>query len=129
RLPQLSITESTLRTEAFDGGPALSIKGGGFSLRKRLDGGYTVGYGATMVAEVVADSFRFLPDFLGLMREEWRLIRLRAGARTAASLLTPGRFGRAETGDVLDPAPIKGELAKAWRNLVRTFPQFEGVRI
>ena len=129
RLPQLSITESTLRTEAFDGGPALSMKGGGFSIRKRLDGGYTVGFGTTMTAEIVADSFRFLPDFFGLMREEWRSIRLQAGTRTAASFLSPRQFNRPQTDVVLDPAPVRRDLSKAWRNLVETFPHFRGAKI
>ncbi len=129
RLPQLPVTESTLRTEAFDGGPGLSIKGGGFSIRKRLDGGYTVGFGTTMTAEIVADSFRFLPDFLGLMREEWRSIRLQAGRRTAASILSPGRFNRPQADIVLDPDPVRRDLSKAWRNLVETFPRFREARI
>ena len=124
RLPQLAVTESTLRTEPFDGGPTLSMKGGGFSIRKRLDGGYTVGFGTTMTAEIVTDSFRFLPDFLGLMREEWRSIRLRAGRRTAASFLSPRRFNRPQTDAVLDPRPVDRDLSKAWRNLVETFPDF-----
>ncbi|WPE22889.1 NAD(P)/FAD-dependent oxidoreductase [Shinella zoogloeoides] len=129
RLPQLAITESTLRTEAFDGGPALSMKGGGFSIRKRLDGGYTVGFGTTMTAEIVADSFRFLPDFLGLMREEWRSIRLQAGRRTAGSFLSPQQFNRPRTDAVLDPAPVRRDLSKAWHHLVETFPHFRGAKI
>ncbi|MDR6759393.1 glycine/D-amino acid oxidase-like deaminating enzyme [Mycoplana sp. BE70] len=129
RLPQLAVTESTLRTEAFDGGPDISIKGGGFSIRKRLDGGYTVGFGSTMMAEIVADSFRFLPDFLGLMREEWRSIRLRVGRRSAESFLSPRQFNRPQANKVLDPAPIRSDLAKAWRNLQTTFPGFRNARI
>lgn len=129
RLPQLPVTESTLRTEPFEGGPALSMKGGGFSIRKRRDGGYTVGFGTTMTAEIVADSFRFLPDFLGLMREEWRSIRLQVGGRTAASILSPRRFNRPHEDSVLDPNPVRGDLSKAWHNLVETFPRFREVRI
>lgn len=55
-----------------------SPHGGGLALRKRLDGGYTVSSGS-VVAQVVPDSFRFLTDFIPLLRQEWSGIALRFG--------------------------------------------------
>ncbi|WP_315924018.1 FAD-binding oxidoreductase [Mesorhizobium sp. SP-1A] len=128
-LPQLPVIESVLRTTPVAGGPSVSIKGGGFSTRRRMDGGYTIGYGATMTGEIVADSFRFLSDFLPLMKDEWRTIRLHAGRRTFASMAGGGTAATPRAGLTLDPAPLKRDITKAWRNLRQALPQFRDARV
>lgn len=129
RLPQLTTTTSTMRTQPIEDGPSCCIQGGGFSIRKRSDGGYTIGWGNTVTSEVTTDSFRYFTDFTGMLKEEWPTIRLKFGARTVKSFTSPHKFHKPSADTVLDPAPIGRELSAAWSNLVSAFPIFDGVQI
>lgn len=131
RLPQLKVLASVLRTAPLHGGPSTAAWGPGLSLRRRLDGGYTVSHGS-VVAEIVPDSFRFFRDFLTVLRMEWAGINLRFGK----SFLAEYRQGRPWSLDatspferhrILDPEPAQKDLANARVNLERAFPAFKGV--
>jgi glycine/D-amino acid oxidase-like deaminating enzyme len=131
RLPQLKVLASVLRTAPTDAGPSTAAWGPGLSLRKRLDGGYTVSSGG-IIADVVPDSFRYLADFLPMLRAEWSGISLKFGQafvdewRQGRSwrLDRPSPFERAR---ILDPAPTESELRRARTNLERAFPIFSRV--
>src|SRR4029077_3897955 len=64
RLPQLKVRSSVMRIDPVEGGPEFSVGGPGFGLRKRIDGGYTIGNWSRNIAEIVPDSVRFARDFL-----------------------------------------------------------------
>ena len=53
-----------MRIDPVAGGPETSAGGPGFGLRKRLDGGYTVGNWSRNATDIVPDSVRFSRDFL-----------------------------------------------------------------
>lgn len=134
RLPQLTVRSSVMRTA---GGPEF-IEGGlwtpTFALRKRLDGGYTVAHGGISTADVTLDSFRFLFDFLPILKDEWKTVRIRIGRRFLDSLTQAGRWALDaptvfEAVRVLDPAPHGSTLDSAWRDLVAAYPAFAGVTI
>jgi glycine/D-amino acid oxidase-like deaminating enzyme len=124
RLPQLTVIESTARTGKFDGGPTIAIKGGGFAIRKRADGGYTIGYGRTTTAEIVRNSFTYFNDFLPLLRSEWSGLRLQVGRWTLRSLRSGASSGFKISDGMLDPGPLRRDVQSAWENLLRAFPQF-----
>lgn len=131
RLPQLKVLASVLRTAPVDRGPTTAAWGPGLSLRKRLDGGYTVSHGS-VIADVVPDSFRFFRDFLPLLRMEWPGIALRFGRSyfEAATQAKPWRLDELspfEAVRILDPAPSPKDLQRARANLEQTFPVFKGV--
>jgi len=66
RLPQLKVIASVLRTEPTPpaaGRSDIAVWGAGFGFHRRLDDGYTIGYGANL-HEIVPDSFRYFVDFL-----------------------------------------------------------------
>jgi glycine/D-amino acid oxidase-like deaminating enzyme len=131
RLPQLKVLGSVARVGAFDGGPTVAARGPGFGFRKRLDGGYTVAGGTTTIADIVPDSFRFLFDFLPVLRMEWRDLRLRFGRRFFDEARLPNTwpldqvspFERVRT---LDPAPAHGSADSEKAALDRVFPVFRG---
>lgn len=131
RLPQLKVLASVLRTAPTDKGPGPAAWGPGLSLRKRLDGGYTVSHGS-VIADIVPDSFRYFSEFLPLLKMEWSGISLRAG-RSFFDEAGHGRYWTKEAPSpfermrVLDPAPSAHDLARARQNLERTFPIFKGV--
>lgn len=133
RLPQLKVLASVFRTSPCPGGPEVAAWGPGLSLRRRLDGGYTVSEGR-VIADIVPDSFRFFGDFLPVLRMEWRGISLRVGGSFLREL---GKRG-ADSADavspyertrILDPEPSPPSIDAGFRNLVETFPAFQATRI
>lgn len=133
RLPQLGVLATVMRTQPIDAGPTMAIWGPGLSLRKRLDGGYTVASGG-VVADITPDSFRFFRDFMPMLKNEWRGLSYRAG-RTfikAHRLSRPwshdgvSPFERIRT---LDPAISPRELKRAHSNLIASFPQLAQARV
>ncbi|AXS41349.1 FAD-binding oxidoreductase [Breoghania sp. L-A4] len=134
RLPQLTVRSTVMRTH---GGPELT-EGGlwtpKFAIRKRLDGGYTIAHGGMSTADITLDSFRFFTDFLPILKDEWKTIRLRIGRKFLDSLSQRGHWAldeptAFEAMRVLDPTPHASTLAWAWNDLVKSYPAFAGVRI
>lgn len=128
RFPQLKVLASVLRTMPMKLGPTTAAWGPGLALRKRLDGGYTVSSGS-VVAQVVPDSFRFLADFIPVLRQEWSGIALRFGRAFFDEWQLTRRWDMDEISPfekvrTLDPEPSATEIARARRNLVRAFPAF-----
>jgi glycine/D-amino acid oxidase-like deaminating enzyme len=122
-----------MRSEPLNGGPEAAVWGPGFGFRKRLDGGYTVGYGANR-HEIVPDSFRFLPDFMPVLRTGWRDLRLGLSGRFLAEWNLPKRWLTDETSPFegereLNPAPVKSYLERARRNLARAWPVFKEMKV
>lgn len=131
RLPQLKVLASVLRTAATDKGPGPAAWGPGLSLRRRLDGGYTVSHGS-VIADIVPDSFRYFRDFLPLLKMEWSGIELRGGK----NFFEEAGYARYWTKDapspferhrMLDPAPSAHDLMRARQNLEANFPAFKTV--
>jgi glycine/D-amino acid oxidase-like deaminating enzyme len=134
RLPQLKVKSTVMRTGRLAGPPERSASGPNFAFRKRLDGGYTIAYGTTRLAEIVPDSFRYFFDFLPALRADWSNIRLRLGRRTWDECRLPQRWSLDsktpfERIRVLDPAPVEADMDKAAAALKRAFPAFEGMTI
>jgi glycine/D-amino acid oxidase-like deaminating enzyme len=128
--PQLAVRATVARTaEAPDiFGGAAGLKD--VFIRRRLDGGYTV---ASLRTEhtIGANSFRFMPKFIGLMGDESDL-RLRIGIDQTQ----PSFFGTSWSGDdespfekhrVLDIAPSADAIRLMRRNLQRRAPQLADV--
>ena len=80
-LPQLTVINSVMRTEPIDTGLTRTCSGGGFTFRKRMDGGYTVTDNHFSVADIVPDSFRLFREFLPALRLDWSGLRRRLGKR------------------------------------------------
>jgi glycine/D-amino acid oxidase-like deaminating enzyme len=77
--PQLAVRASVMRTA-----PAPSIGPGAFgsegaSLRPRLDGGYTIARAGAAHLDLVPAALRYLPKFVPLIRDNWRILSLSAG--------------------------------------------------
>jgi glycine/D-amino acid oxidase-like deaminating enzyme len=134
RLPQLQVLSSVMRTEALQGGPEVSAGGFGFGLRKRLDGGYTVGNWSGNIVDIVPDSLRFAGDFLPALRMQWDELRLRLGGRFVRELMRNGRWALDrpspfEAMRVLDPPAHGAILEQARQQVTQAFPVFHGMRV
>ncbi len=108
-LPQLAVKSSVLRTA-----PAPEIVSGGLgatraSVRRRMDGGYTIARSGAAEFQLVPAAFRHFGAFLPVLRDRWRIMTIKAGrdffgplgsARWRADEETP--FERVR---VFDPKP------------------------
>ena len=133
-LPQLKVRSSVLRTAPVEGGPETAAVGAGFGYRKRLDGGYNLGYSLNTHAEIVPDSFRLFFDFMPAYRIERKALTLRLSERFIEEWRTPRRWSLSEVSPfektrVLDPTPIESDLVTARKSLVETFPVFANVKV
>ena len=127
RLPQLGVRSSVLRTAPLAGGPECAAWGPRFAWRKRADGGYTVADGGPKNHDLVRDSFRFLTDFMPILRLEWRSIRLRIGNTLIQGPdAGPGDPLRTRT---MDPAPARQSLIRTLAALTEVFPVFANVPV
>ncbi|MGA8261265.1 MAG: FAD-binding oxidoreductase [Arenicellales bacterium] len=133
RLPQLKVRSTVLRTTPCPDGPGIAAWCPGLAFRPRLDGGYTVARGRSR-AEITPDSFRFLIDFLPVLRQEWGGIGMaltRYFFSESRYLLpqAPGAATPFEKVRVLDPRPSARDQDTAFTNLVSTFPAFASTSI
>jgi glycine/D-amino acid oxidase-like deaminating enzyme len=133
-LPQLKVLASVMRTEKLDGGPEISATGGLYGMRKRLDGGYTVGTLGVRTVDIVPDSFRLLPQYLPSVRLHWKKLRFRVGGRFAEEWRTKRRWALDEPSPfeavrVLDPAADPHVILRARASIGAAFPAFRDVAV
>ncbi|MSP00870.1 MAG: FAD-binding oxidoreductase [Acetobacteraceae bacterium] len=134
RLPQLKVTSAVMRIDPVVGGPETSTGGPGFGLRKRLDGGYTVGNWSRNTADLVPDSARFSRDFLRMWWLHRKETRLGFGRAWVRESLVPRRWKPDQVTPfeklrILDPVPSERILEQAKQRLIEAFPMMHRMRI
>ncbi|MCR9121013.1 MAG: FAD-binding oxidoreductase [Phyllobacteriaceae bacterium] len=130
RLPQLTVRASVTRVDGVQGAPTSAAWGHGFAFRQRTDGGYTVANGLENHADIVPDSFRYLPDFLPILKIEWGHVKLRFGRRFFNELFRSSRWSLSDITPferlrILNPEPSRSSLSRALEHLKAAFPAFE----
>ncbi|MEO1102437.1 MAG: FAD-binding oxidoreductase [Pseudomonadota bacterium] len=108
-IPQLAVRSSAFRTTAAPLIHTGGVGATGASLRRRVDGGYTVGRTNAAAFDLIPAAFRHFGAFWPIVRARWRIMKIRPGpaffgplgrARWAADEVSPFEKVR-----VLDPAP------------------------
>jgi glycine/D-amino acid oxidase-like deaminating enzyme len=133
-LPQLTVVNSVMRTAAIETGLTHSCAGGCFSIRKRMDGGYTIAHRHLSMADIVPDSFRLFRDFLPVLMVDWDGLKLRIGQRFLDEARLKRRWALDEKSPfeevrILDPEPVDRVLDIAARSLRTCFPAFQSMTI
>lgn len=137
-LPQLNIIAAAARIESVEYGdnigPNFPIGGASFGLRKRLDGGYTLGPRNINIAPITPDSFRFFTDFLPVLIQNWRELSLSFGREFFEGIMARRRWDMDEKTvfeavRVLNPAPSDWMLKKSLKGLKETLPAFKNARV
>lgn len=133
-LPQLKVIASVLRTEPVDGGPDPIIASSRFSLRRRMDGGYTVAQRNSSITYVTPDSFRFLREFMPNFLKQKKLLSVRIGSSFVDELRQERQFGKGrpnpfEQYRACDPTPDRKTLARTLQRLREDMPMFEKTRV
>lgn len=129
--PQLAIKSSVLRTAPATVPCTGAIGSERVSIRPRKDGGFTVARSGAAEFQLIPAAFRYMPHYLPMLRERWKIIKIRAGrqffgplgsARWNADDISPFEHAR-----VLDPTPDKALLADVMKSARDLFPQLSGV--
>ena len=133
-LPQLKMRSSVLRTTAIDAGVEAAMSFSDFALRKRADGGYSIATLTGSIADIVPDSFRFLPKFLTALSTEWKSVRLRLGHRFIEEAFEwknrpADQVSIFEKIRILDPQPHEAANLAAFKALQQAFPVFKNAQI
>ncbi len=133
-LPQLNLVATAARIEGEVDGPDLPVGGATYGIRKRLDGGYTLGPRNINIAPIVPDSFRLLSDYLPVFMNSWRELRLKFGQEFFAELKQRRRWSNDartefEEKRTLNPPPPDWMLKSAFNGLKAAFPAFKRARI
>ena len=137
-LPQLNIIAAAARIEnpgtGDNFGPQFPLGAASFGLRKRDDGGYTVGPRNINIAPITPDSFRFLGDFFPVFLKSWRELSLRFGREFFEELMMKRRWALDEVTPfegvrVLNPPPSDWMLNTSIKGLKETLPAFRNARV
>jgi glycine/D-amino acid oxidase-like deaminating enzyme len=133
-LPQLSVCASVLRTEPAPHVTDAAISAPGFGMRRRLDGGYTVGFRGHANFELTPDAFRYMRAFWPAYLQERQIIKVKFGGAFFAALRRPRYWAPSQNSPfeairVLDPAPDQAVLAKALANLKTAYPSLRDLKI
>ena len=132
-LPQLTVRASVMRTEKAPVVTEGAMGTPGFSIRRRLDGGYSLAQNGVGF-EITPDAFRYMRAFWPAFRQEHRHMKLRFGRAFFQALARPrdwalDRPSPFEAERILDPEPDHGLLNQALANLTAAFPALAGVRM
>jgi len=133
-LKQLSVRASVFRTEPAPEVLGSPVSAPGFGMRRRLDGGYTVGYRGAADFELTPDALRQLRAFWPAYSQGSPGIKVRFGGAffrglgqgSNWALDRPSPF---EAVRVLDPAPNMGVLETAFANLKTAYPALAGIKM
>ena len=133
-VPQLKVRGTVARTA-----PATRVLDGNLfskklGIRRRDDGGYTVGHGSVLDHGITPSTFRYAFKFIPALMKELTVLRLRIGKDFVDELNMPKRWALDEpspfeSNRVLDPEPNPGIVAGIYKNLGLVFPALAGTPI
>jgi len=133
-LPQLKVLNTVLRTSPAVGGPETAYWSDHFTIRKRVDGGYTIAAGHENTVEIVPDSFRLGRSFLPAYAMEWKSLRFRLSRAWIDEMHQPRTWLPTDVTPfehcrILDPQPKQKVLRRAWQAARLQLPALSGAEI
>lgn len=130
--PQLAVRSSALRTTRAPCIATSTFGAPGAAIRRRLDGGYTIGRTGAASFDIIPASLRHFGAFLPLLRERWNILNLSLGRsffgplgyqRWNADQLSPFEGVR-----TMDPKPDPRLLDQVMKAAQQHFPQLSQSR-
>ena len=132
-LPQLAVKSSVMRTSAAPEIISGTLGAKRASLCRRQDGGYTIARSGAVEFQLIPAAFHHFAAFLPVIRERWRIMKIRAGSEFFGPL-GRARWKADETSPfecvrVMDPEPDEKLLARVLRDAKVLHPQLADVTI
>ncbi len=133
-VPQLRVRGTVARTSPADVILKGNVSDHKIGIRRRQDGGYTLGHGTVLDHFITPSTFRFAFKFLPALVHEISSLRLSIGRPFMEELTTPTKWALDEESPfertrVLNPEPNARVVKNIQKNLEEVFPQLEGTRI
>jgi glycine/D-amino acid oxidase-like deaminating enzyme len=106
----------------------------GFSIRRRLDGGYTLALRGRLIFDITPDAFRYMRQFWAVFRQEGSNLKLRLGQPFLEALdnrrhWTLDQTSPFERNREWDPKPDAIALETALTNLKATYPLLRDIGV
>ena len=132
-LPQLTVRASVQRTEPASEVFNSALGTPEFGIRRRLDGGFTVGYRNQVSFHITPDAIRYFRRFWPAFRYESRNIKLELGSDFWKALFRSGKWpldkpSPFEEVRILDPEPDLKLLDRALGNLKIGYPVLKDIK-
>ena len=126
-LPQLAVQSSAQRTSAAPLISNSTLGANGASIRRRVDGGYTVARSGAARFDIIPAAFRHFLAFTPILKDRWRIMKLRLGSAFFGPLgrhrWQPDEVTPFEALRVFDPAPDHELLDRVMGSARTIFPQ------
>ena len=132
-LPQLTVRASVQRTEAAPEVFNSALGTPEFGIRRRLDGGFTVGYRNQVSFHITPDAIRYFRRFWPAFRYESRNIKLELGTDFLKALFRSSNWpldkpSPFEDVRILDPEPDLKLLDRALGNFKTGYPSLKDIK-
>ncbi len=131
-LPQLAVQSSAQRTTEAPLISNSTFGASGASIRRRVDGGYTVARSGAARFDLIPAAFRHFFAFTPVLKDRWRIVKLRLG-KTYFGPLGSHRWQADEASPfeavrIFDPAPDHQLLDSVLQAAKTLYPQLADVR-
>lgn len=132
-IPQLAVQSTACRTTVAPRIHPGGLGATGASLRRRLDGGYTLGRSNAASFDIVPAAFRHFVAFIPVLRKRWAMMKIRAGRSFFGPLghhrWTGDEVSPMEQIRVFDPEPDPALLASLLATAKDLHPQLGDIQI
>ena len=134
KVPQLKVKGTVARTNSIE----TKIKGNIFdkkvSIRKRLDGGYTIAHGAILDHPITPSTLYFAPKYIQALVKEFNVLKISIGKEFIEELTAPktwdlDKVSPFERNRVLNPKPNKNIISKITNQVGKVYPELKGAKI
>lgn len=133
-LPQAGVYATAMRTEVAPEVIAGGLSVPGLTMRRRLDGGYTVAIGGRGRVEISPQGLRYARKFLPTFRERSAGLKLRIGRSFLKGPEASRKWGFDQISPfeeirVLNPTPDMSLVQEAEHTLAKLYPALAGIKI
>jgi len=134
KVPQLKVKGTVARTNSIE----TKINGNIFdkkvSIRKRLDGGYTIAHGAILDHPITPSTLYFAPKYIQALVKEFNVLKISIGKEFIEELTAPktwdlDKVSPFERNRVLNPKPNKNIISKITNQVGEVYPELKGAKI
>ena len=134
KVPQLKVKGTVARTNPIETKINGSIFDKKVSIRKRLDGGYTVAHGSILDHPITPSTLYFAPKYIQALIKEFNGLRLSIGKEFIDELTAPKTWdldkeSPFEKNRVLNPKPNKNVIAKISSEISNVYPELKDAKI
>ncbi|MEC9415711.1 MAG: FAD-binding oxidoreductase [Pseudomonadota bacterium] len=104
------------------------------SIRKRLDGGYTIAHGAILDHPITPSTLYFAPKYIQALIKEFNVLKISIGKEFIEELAAPkiwdlDKVSPFETNRVLNPEPNKNIIEKISNQIGKVYPELKDAEI